>query len=64
MEPKEKEDLTNQIRDLFQSLLSRGMDELEISIILVQDIIEPAIDNKKDNNEKLAFAHRTSKFYQ
>lgn len=64
MEPKEKDDLTTQIRDLLQSLLSRGLSEEEIAIVIMQDIVIPELEKKGDQNAQLAFAHKSSKFYQ
>lgn len=64
MEPKDKDDLTNQIRDLLQSLLSRGLSEEEIAIVIMQDIVIPELEKKKDQQAQLAFAHKSSKYYQ
>jgi hypothetical protein len=64
MDRQKKDELVKEIEDLLQSLLSKGMTEMEIAIVLVQDILEPKLDTKKDIDEQLAFAHKPSKYYQ
>ncbi len=63
-QPDKKDDLVKQITDLLTSLLSRGLTEEEVAIVLVQDIVLPELEKAKDANAQLAFAHKSSKFYQ
>ncbi len=64
MDNDKKDELVQEIQNLLQSLLSRGLTEDEIAIILVQDIVIPEIEKAKNAKDQLAFAHRTSKYYQ
>lgn len=64
MESAKKDELVQEIENLLQSLLSRGLTEQEIAIVLVQDILMPAIEKVKDAKDQLSFAHKSSKYYQ
>lgn len=64
MERDKKDELVQEIQNLLQSLLSRGMTEEEIAVVLVQDIVIPEIEKVKDQRDLLAFAFKSSKHYQ
>jgi hypothetical protein len=64
MDRAKKDDLTNQIRDLLQSLQSRGMTEEEIAIVIMESVVIPTIENDLDAKANLAFAFKSSKYYQ
>ncbi len=64
MEATKKDELVQEIENLLQSLLSKGLTEGEIAIVLVQDVLLPAIEKIQDAKDQLSFAHKSSKFYQ